>query len=292
VGLTGLLTAKILGLKTVTIYHTDFPQYLRILTDDHFLESVCWKFMHWFYDSQDLIYVNSEHYRQSWTRRHILPEKLKILPRGLDTELFHPRNRNEQFFEPFGAREGALKLLYVGRISREKDLDVIVQAREQFPGLEGRDWQLVFVGHGPYVEGLKEQLPRAIFTGPLHGEELAAAYASGDVFLFPSTTDTFGNVVIEAHASGLPVVVSDLGGPRDLVVEGQTGFVTRALDCRAFAEGVNKLLENPALREEMGERGRRSIEHRNWDNAFRHFWALEEFEADDAREGAQQEENS
>jgi glycosyltransferase involved in cell wall biosynthesis len=121
-----LIAAKILGLRTSGIYHTDFPQYVRILTEDSFLETLTWKYMKWFYDQLDVIYVNSESYRQAWIERGISAEKFSILPRGLDTALFHPSRRDHAFWESYGVAQGATVLLYVGRISKEKDLDVIV----------------------------------------------------------------------------------------------------------------------------------------------------------------------
>src|SRR5438034_4684596 len=99
VGLTALLAAKMLNLQTSGIYHTDFPQYIRILTEDSFLESIAWRYMHWFYGQVDTVFVNSDEYRQSWIKRGFDPEKLKIFPRGLDTELFTPARREPAFFE-------------------------------------------------------------------------------------------------------------------------------------------------------------------------------------------------
>ena len=99
VGLTALLAAKMLNLQTSGIYHTDFPQYIRILTEDSFLESVAWGYMHWFYGQLDTVFVNSEEYKQSWIKRGFDPAKLKILPRGLDTELFHPGRRDPRFLK-------------------------------------------------------------------------------------------------------------------------------------------------------------------------------------------------
>src|SRR5437868_3959332 len=207
------------------IDHTELPQYIRILTDDSLLESVASRYMHWFYGQLDTVFVNSEEYRRSWIARGFASEKLKILPRGLDTTLFTPERRNPVFWNKFGERNGAVRLLYVGRISKEKNLDVLAQAYRQLRG-EGLPVQLYLVGDGPYLEALHEAMPEAIFTGYLRGKELAAAYASADVFVFPSTTDTFGNVVIEAQASGVPVIVSDTGGPKELVEENVNGVVT------------------------------------------------------------------
>ncbi|MEP6808961.1 MAG: glycosyltransferase [Chthoniobacterales bacterium] len=272
VGLTGLLAAKMLNLQTSGIYHTDFPEYIRILTEDRFLESLAWTYMRWLYGQQDTVFVNSEQYRRSWIDRGIEAEKIQILPRGLDTELFHPQRRLETYWRQRNAPAGEVRLLYVGRISREKDLDVLATAYRQL-----RDAhvpvRLFLVGIGPYSGSLQRTLPDAIFAGYLAGEALATAYASADIFVFPSTTDTFGNVILEAQASGLPCVVSDLGGPRELIEENVTGFVTKAHDPHSFAEAIKILVLDPARRAEMGRRARQSVVERSWPAAFQKFWA-------------------
>lgn len=271
-GLTALAAAKVLGLRTAGIYHTDFPQYVRILTDDSFMETLTWNFMHWFYSQLDVVWVNSEDYRKSWAERGIPAEKLRILPRGLDIALFHPSRRSGNFWRDRGLRDGELAMLYVGRMSKEKNLDVIVAATRRFS-----EWQLpvrpIFIGDGPYQAEMKRLLPDAIFTGYLSGEDLATGYASADFFGFPSTTDTFGNVVLEAHASGLPVVVSDIGGPRDLIEDGVDGYVTRANDIDEFADRIRQLCADEAARRAMGVAARRKVETRDWQEAFERFWA-------------------
>ncbi|MGA8655486.1 MAG: glycosyltransferase [Chthoniobacterales bacterium] len=271
VGLTALLAAKILDLKTTGIYHTDFPQYVRILTQDNYLETLAWNFMHWFYSQLDLVYLNSEQYRQSWIRRGIAPDKLKIFPRGLDTRFFTPDQRDPTFWERFGKQPNEVGLLYVGRISKEKNLDVAIAAHHKLRA-EGLPVRLLIVGDGPYLKELRESAPEACYTGYLKGQELAAAYASGDIFVFPSTTDTFGNVVLEAQAAGLPCVVSDLGGPSELVEHGYNGFVTRAFDVGDFAAALRRLVSDPDLRRTMGTHSRDRVQDRNWSNAFRLFW--------------------
>src|SRR5438270_4995673 len=271
IGLTALLAAKMLNLQTRGIYHTDFPQYVRILTEDSFLESMAWRYMQWFYGQLDTVFVNSEDYRQSWIKRGLDPAKLKILPRGLDTELFHPARRDPAFFERFGACNGEVRLLYVGRISREKDLDLLAAAYRRLRD-EGLPIQLFVVGDGPYSEALAKSLPEAFFTGYLRGSELATAYASADVFVFPSTTDTFGNVMLEAHACGLPVVVSDSGGPKELVADKASGLITRSHDVQDLACAIRALVTNRAMRERMGKFARNSVVDRSWPSAFRKFW--------------------
>ena len=275
VGLTALLAAKMLNLQTSGIYHTDFPQYIRILTEDSFLESVAWGYMHWFYGQLDTVFVNSEEYKQSWIKRGFDPAKLKILPRGLDTELYHPARRDSAFFEKFGASNGELRLLYVGRISREKDLDLLADAYRRLRK-EGLPVRLFVVGHGPYSEALAKSLPDAFFTGYLRGTELATAYASADIFVFPSTTDTFGNVILEAQASGLPVVVSDSGGPKELVAHKANGLITRSHNVEDFTDAIRALVTDQMLRERMANSARDSVTDRSWPLAFAKFWAATE----------------
>ena len=275
IGLTGLLAAKMLNLETSGIYHTDFPQYIRILTEDSFLESLAWKFMHWFYGQLDTIFVNSEQYRESWIERGLDAAKIKILPRGLDTHLFTPGRSEPDFWKQFGSNGNGVRLLFVGRVSKEKDLDILVQSfrhlrKEKVPV------QLSIVGHGPFSKELAESLPEACYTGYLTGTELAKAYASSDLFVFPSTTDTFGNVIIEAQAAGLPVIVSDIGGPRELVTDGVNGLITKARDVADFTQAIRRLVEDEPLRKEMSAAARRSVEDRSWPGAFRKFWAATE----------------
>jgi glycosyltransferase involved in cell wall biosynthesis len=275
IGLSGLLAAKMLNLQTSGIYHTDFPQYIRILTEDRFLESLAWNYMHWFYGQMETVFVNSEQYRKSWIDRGFDPKRLQILPRGLDTDLFTPSHRDTEFWAQHGGKNGAVRLLYVGRISKEKDLDVLAAAFRQLRE-ENLPVNLLMVGHGPYSQALSEGLPDAIFTGYLEGEELAKAYASADIFVFPSTTDTFGNVVIEAQACGLPVIVSDLGGPKELVSHGLDGLITKSHDVGDFANAIRTLVNDPNLRAKMAKSARQRVVDRSWPGAFRKFWSTTE----------------
>jgi glycosyltransferase involved in cell wall biosynthesis len=269
--LTALLAAKMLDIKTTGIYHTDFPQYVRILTQDNYMETLAWGYMQWFYSQLDVVYVNSEHYRERWIERGILPERLKIFPRGIDTSLFTPAHRDPSFWEKYGKKPGELGLLYVGRVSKEKNIDIAVAAIRKLSE-EGLAVRLLIVGDGPHLRELRQEVPEACFTGYLRSAELATAYASSDIFVFPSTTDTFGNVVLEAKAAGLPCIVSNRGGPCELVTDGVDGFVTRALDVGDFARVLRPLCKDTELRIKMGREARNRVENRNWSNAFREFW--------------------
>ncbi len=269
VGLTAVAAARLLGLKTSGIYHTDFPQYVRILTEDDLMETLMWKFMYWFYSQMDVVYVNSEYYRRCWIERGIAPEKIEILPRGLDTELFHYRHRDKNFWFRRGTRNPVM--LYVGRISKEKELkflaELFLELRKQ-----GTLVDLAVVGEGPFEAEMKQMVPDAIFTGVLRGKELGAAYASADLFMFPSTTDTFGNVVIEALSSALPVFVSDVGGPKELIQNPVQGRVLPANQMAPWLDAVTSFLSQPSSLEGRQASAAKVQQERNWDRAFESFW--------------------
>ena len=269
VGLCALAAGKLLGLRLSSIYHTDFPQYARFLSDDEFMETLTWKYMQWFYGQFHRIYVNSEFYRACWIERGIPASRLEILPRGLDTGLFNHRRRDDTFWTTRGARGPVL--LYVGRISKEKELVFLAEVARELEK-QGRPFTLAVVGDGPYKDEMQAAYPKAIFTGVLTGEALGTAYASADLFVFPSTTDTFGNVVIEAMSSGLPVVVSDVGGPCELVTHPGRGAVAPARDTRRWVETLSGFLANPPSAESRAALAREIQEERSWDRAFTRFW--------------------
>jgi len=273
VGLCALLAAKILGLKIAGIYHTDFPQYVRILTEDSWMETLTWNFMKWFYEQMDVVYVNSADYRKALEERGIPASRIHILPRGLDTVLFSPTRRDVSFWPQRGLGEGEIGLLYAGRVSKEKKLDLFAAAVRKLRA-EGLPVRALIVGHGPYAAEWKASFLEAIFTGYLTGEELATAYASADVFVFPSTTDTFGNVILEAQASGLPCIVSDQGGPRELVEDGVDGLITRSGDLASLCDAVRALSSDTDLRARFGAAARRRVEDRSWPLAARKFWEI------------------
>jgi len=261
-GLLGLAIAKLLDVPIAATYHTDIPQYVGHLTDDNFLESTAWNFIIWFYNQMDEVMVPSKSTRDQLVDRGLAPEKVRPLPRWVDTDVFTPRRRNPELWSSYRLN-GEIKFLYVGRLSKEKNLGLLADAFIDVieAGLSSR---LVIVGDGPYRRELEEKLRGypVLFTGFLQGEELATIYASSDVFVFPSTTDTFGNVVLEAQASGIPVIVSDEGGPQELMVPGETGFVVKANDLAELSRAMAYFLYNPELSRSMGEHARRFVEFR------------------------------
>ena len=263
VGLLGLAISRLMDLPAAGTYHTDIPQYVRDLTNDEFLEKAAWNYMIWFYSQMGEVMVPSVSTRTQLIDRGLSAAKTKPLPRWVDTSVFSPARRDPGFWGRYGLTGGGIKLIYVGRVSKEKNLALLADAFAEVIDA-GADCSLVVIGDGPYRQEMKERLAGypVLFTGFLGGETLSSAYASADIFVFPSATDTFGNVVLEAQASGLPVVVSDEGGPRELMVDGETGIVVPAGSREALVAAITRLLGEPEETERMGENARRFTEQR------------------------------
>jgi len=256
VGLLGLLIARMMDIPLAGTYHTDIPQYVRSLTNDEFLEQAAWSYMVWFYNQMEEVMVPSVGTREQLLARGLPANKMKPLPRWVDTSQFSPARKIPVYWEEHGLTTG-LKLLYVGRVSREKSLELLTEVFRELVD-SGADVGLAVIGDGPYRQEMETALTDypALFTGYLHGEDLQRGYASADLFVFPSATDTFGNVVLEAQASGLPVIVSDAGGPRELMVEGETGTIFQAGNKDALIAAIRLLAGNRLLLAEMGKKAR------------------------------------
>ncbi len=191
--------------------------------------------------------------------------KCVMFPRGVDTEQFSPSYREESFKARHGLA-GKTLLLYVGRLSLEKNLGALVDMYARLKTIHD-DLALMLLGEGPQREELERRgLPDVVFGGVLHGQELSRAYASADVFVFPSLVDAGPMVILEAMASGVPVVVFNEGGAKDAVTHGETGLV--AGDVRDFAECVRTLVSDPPLRSRLGAQARRRAEDQRWDRVF------------------------
>ncbi|NUQ81990.1 MAG: glycosyltransferase [Bacteroidetes bacterium] len=272
VGVAAMWAARLLNLKISMIYHTDFPGYVRYYTNDRAMEDIAWKFMLWFYNQADVVHVPSSHYRSQLLRKGLPAEKMTLFPHGTDIDAFTPAKRTPDAFKSFGLN-GEKKVIYIGRVAREKDLDLIPKVWKKVHKAVP-DAALVIVGDGPYLKELKSELKgeHAVFTGFMKGEDLYRSFASGDVFLFPSTTDTFGNVVLESLASGVPAVVSNVGGPKDIVIHGETGMVTGAKDVDAMAAALIELLKNDQKRRNMSRKAREYAETQSWERIYLNFW--------------------
>ncbi|RJP85752.1 MAG: glycosyltransferase [Desulfobacteraceae bacterium] len=275
VGLAGLAIARILDIPVVGTYHTSFPQYVAELTGDPSMEVMAWKFMIWFYNQMDIVYVPSNATGVELAEKGIIRSKIRLYPRGVDTQRFHPSHRNGFWKDRYQIPEKSVKLLYVGRISKEKNLDVLVRAFQKLNLLKP-NLHLIVVGDGPYRKDMEWDLQhtRTLFTGSLEGDDLASAYASSDLFVFPSGTDTFGNVVLEAQASGLPVIVTDKGGPQENLISGETGLIVQVGSDEAIVDAVLEIGFTPYLLARMKKNARRYMENRSFEAAFDRSWKM------------------
>jgi glycosyltransferase involved in cell wall biosynthesis len=240
-GLSALRAARRLGIAVVSGFHTNFQQYtsqygLGLLT------RMLTHYLRWFHNRSAMTLVPSASQRLELERRHF--ERLALLSRGVDSQLFHPSKRQTALREQWGLSETDIAVIHVGRLAPEKNLGLLKRCfeglRETYPQ---RHLKLIVVGDGPQRLALEKELPEAIFCGAQRGEALAAHYASGDLFVFPSLTETFGNVVLEALASGLGVVAYDQAAAAQHIRHGYNGVSAMPGDEQAFCEAAAWLLE-------------------------------------------------
>lgn len=275
VGFAALGISRILGIPAAGIYHTDYPRHVNHIVQDGKMGEFAGTAAAWFYSNVDIVLVPSRYYMDDLEKMGITRDKMKLFPRGTDCDLFSPDWKSDEFIRRFGGNTESVKLIYAGRISREKDLDVLVKAfiiaRSTMPDLE-----LYLAGDGPYLGELVNQLggKGCYFCGELHGEDLSRAYASGDIFVFPSSTDTYGNSVLEAQASGLPAVVSDMGGPQEIIQPGKTGLIFTSHDPESLANKILKIAQNRELLDSMSRNARILAIDRTWEKAFNELWNI------------------
>ena len=264
VGLAAMWVAHRLNVRMVGSFHTDLAEYTRVLSGSAWLGDLMHQYMRWPYGKCDRIFVPSEATREMLVRGRIDASKIDIWRRGVSTTRFDPARRSAALRARWSATDQRPVLLYVGRLSREKGLSLL-EPLTRFLRNHRTSHRLVIAGDGPMRDELRERCRDAVFMGMLTHEEVAVTMASSDVFLFPSRTDTAGNVVLEAQACGLPVLVSDAGGPHENIVPGQTGFVCHAFE--DFAYRTTELLRYSEKRTPMSEAARQYALTRSWDSA-------------------------
>ena len=259
-GLAALKLARKHGIPAVASYHTRYETYLRHYWYLAGLETQLKRYLRWFYGQMREVYVPSESVREALLADG-LKDNFKPWPRGIDTARFSPDKRSTAWRQRYGIGADETVVLHVSRLVREKRLDTLTAALNRI----GAPHRAVIVGDGPDRGFAEQQLPGAVFTGFLGGEDLAAAYASCDLFVFPSDSESFGNVTLEAMASGLPCVCADATGSRSLVVPGQTGYLAPADDADGFARAMTALIDDAVLRRRLGEAARARALTFSWD---------------------------
>lgn len=265
IGYTGLKAAKELGIPLVTSYHTNLDKYLEFYRLPHLVKPLV-AYMKWFHGFAGLTLCPSAD-----TKRRLLEqgfERLDIWPRGIDTARFSPAGRSGSLRESLGGKD-RLIFLYTGRISAEKGLDTLMESIRRVNVGYSKRVLFVFTGDGPYLNALQARnIPNTVFTGFLKGKELARMYASSDIFMFPSGTETFGNVVLEAMASGLPVICADEGGVTDFTFHLKNAFVFRCGDADSLAGGITRMIDDRALRTRLRSASLATARSRDWDGIF------------------------
>ena len=250
------------GVPVVASYHTHFSSYLKYYHLD-LLEDVVWSYLRSFYEKCEQIYVPSTAMAEI-LREQGIDQGLRLWQRGVETDTFSPEHRSLDWRRSMGVGDDEVVVTFVSRLVWEKGLDVYADVIERLEA-QGVPHRSLVVGDGPARDELEDRLPNTLFTGYLSGANLSRAYASSDVFLFPSDTETFGNVTLEAMASGLPTVCADAVGSRDLVTDSTTGTLCPPGDTDAFTRAVRRLIVDDGLRSEMAAAARaRSLDF-EWD---------------------------
>ncbi|MDX1991302.1 MAG: glycosyltransferase family 1 protein [bacterium] len=259
IGTTGLLMAKRLGIPTLASFHLDLAQMAHHYHLGLF-EPVVNKFTQVVFNAADYSLAPSKRVQREMTQIGV--KRVGLWGRGVDAERFNPRYYSEAMrHEMSDGNPDAPLLIYVGRLSSEKRLDCLRPMIEALP-----EARLVLVGDGPEREALQKRFAgtNTKFMGYMTGEPLSQAYASADVFVFPSALETFGLVVVEAMAAGLPVVASRVGGIPDVVEEGKTGYTFEVDDVAALTEGVRKVIASRERIKQMGRDARTFAETKSW----------------------------
>jgi glycosyltransferase involved in cell wall biosynthesis len=275
VGMLGASLAREMGLPLAASWHTNVHEYLARRSDwfvkllpkqplvtEQRIEDLTMAAAAKFYSMAKVLYAPNE--ELCALLRRTTGRTCLLMPRGVDADLFHPGKRNRKEDD----RDHVLG--FVGRLSIEKNVGLLAQVQQELEDLGHRSFRFMIVGHGGEEAWLRERLPRAEFTGVLRGEALSTAYANMDLLVFPSHTDTFGNVVLEALASGVPAIVTPDGGPKTIVRDGITGCIA---EDDGFAAAVSSVLSNPDNHAAMRLAAREHALTMSWDSVFEGVYA-------------------
>ncbi len=266
-GVAGVLLARALGLPLIGSYHTELTAYADLRSGRPELAGAMALAVSAFYRACDIVLSPSAASDAMLEQIGMPADRIMRWDRGVDTSRFNPALRDPELLVRSGAPEGAINVMYSGRITREKGAELLADAFLRAQAHEPR-LHLVLAGGGPEQERLRERVgaEHTTFLGWLSGADLARAYACADMFLFPSATDTFGQVILEAQASGLPVIAVAEGGPLSLIEHRVSGLLC-AEDADALADAVLEVARSPLLRKRLTVAGLASVRARTWERA-------------------------
>ena len=264
-GIVGLNYGKKHGIPVISNYSTNYPQYMDYYKAK-FLKQHAWNYMKWFHNQCDRTLCPS-YVAQDLLHRNGI-KNTGIFSRGIDSENFHPYHRNLQLRKTLGIHDKK-SFLYVGRISHEKNLDVLCESYNMLKQKYGDSVALVITGDGPYLEKCEKSFPvDTIFTGFKQGIELSELYASCDYFVCPSTTETFGNVILEAMASGLVVIGADAGGVGEIIQDQKTGLKFQPHNAEALFHCMERVYLSPELGKILIQHAQEYCKTRSWKSIF------------------------
>jgi glycosyltransferase involved in cell wall biosynthesis len=261
-GYRALKLAERWGVPVVASYHTRYDTYLRFYGLGIF-ETLGQRYMRNFYNRVRRVYPPSESMAEI-IRREGQSQNVEIWARGVDSGLFSPARRDMSWRQSLGIADDEVAISFAGRLVKEKNTAIFTRVLNALTD-KGLKVKPLVIGDGPEMTAMKSTLRNGVFAGFLHGEDLARAYASSDIFFFPSESETFGNVTLEAMASGLPAVNAIASGSNSLVVEGETGHLVSARDEAGLAEKLETLVRDENLRRRMGEAARSRALGFSWD---------------------------
>jgi glycosyltransferase involved in cell wall biosynthesis len=258
-GLTALGAARRLRIPVSTGFHTRFDDYARHY-GFAFLTPIVYAYLRRFHNRADATLVPTVELAEFLAANRF--RNVRLLRRGVDTRQFHPRYRDATLRGEWKLSEDDLAIIYIGRIAPEKNLDLAVRA---FRAIQQRrpSARFVLVGDGPARRALAAAHPDFIFAGTRRGDDLARHYASGDLFLFPSLTETFGNVTLEALSSGVPVIAYDYGAAREHMRLAEVGLCVTRDDGDAFVRAAVAVADDPERRHRMRENARGAVQALN-----------------------------
>jgi len=252
-GFQALKLAERWCLPVLATYHTRYDEYLSYYGLGAF-KTLTKNYLRYFYSKCGMVCPPTQSMLETLQSEGIVKDG-RVWPRGVESEFYHPHKRSLDWRRSLGFADEEIVVAFVGRLVKEKNVTLLAQVlrrlNESVPRLRA-----LIVGEGPERSGLQSACPSAVFTGFLNGEVLARAYASSDVFFFPSATESFGNVTLEAMASGLPTVCADATGSRSLVLDGVTGYLVHPDDRAGFADRLSALVAKPELRARMAAAAR------------------------------------
>ncbi|MDO3378992.1 glycosyltransferase family 4 protein [Geoalkalibacter halelectricus] len=258
-GWAALRAAQKLGLPVISSYHTNFSQYMASYRLG-LIEGGVWRYLRWFHNHTAHTFCPTPSIREILLAKGF--ERVGTWGRGVDSRRFDPAKRDVQLRTELGFAPQDLVFVYCGRLAAEKNLPLLMSA---FADLADPRARLLLIGDGPLRAKLAAEAdPRVVFTGYRQGEDLARLYACADVMAFPSLTETFGNVMLEAMASGLPVIGFRVPGPQDIVVNGRTGQLVTEISAAALTRAMAHYLEQRDLVPSQGVNARQHALGQNW----------------------------